>query len=356
MKKGAIAILGICLMVFLCAGPAPAKPIVLKMACHLAETHSAVVNGLVPYLKQIEEVTNGRVKIEKYWGQSLCKNAETMAATTRGAADIGYIGAGFTAGIYNLAEVAALPFLSFPTTKAINGAMWSLQEKFPEIQQEHKKQNLHPLLYYNVGYYFPMTSEKAGPIRTLEDWKGKKLRTLAGPQTDAIKALGAVPVMVPYSDLYVAVERGTVDGINLTYTVIISGGFGEVLKYFTLVPISWGFTFVAMNLDTWNSLPKDIQDAITSISGKKGSELIGANVYDVTKAPALAELKRLEKEGGYKHELIYPPEKEIARWVEVAGKPVWNKWIDRCVKAGGYSRARTQEVLDEFLNLAKEYK
>ena len=69
---------------------------------------------------------------------------------------------------------------------------------------------VHVLVTYTAGLYRLLTTKKQ--VKTLEDIKGLKIRALGGPQTDAMKALGAVPTLVPFPDVYLAMQKGVLDG------------------------------------------------------------------------------------------------------------------------------------------------
>ena len=140
---------------------------------------------------------------------------------------------------------------------------------------------------YSFQNHHPMKVEKAGPIRKLEDFKGKKLRTIAGPPHDAKSALGATPLYIPAPDLYMSLETGVLDGANLPWEVVGKGwNLYEVTAYQTDVNVFYGVYSISINLDTWKRLPADIQKAIMSVSGFVGSRWYCKNYFDTSQAPA----------------------------------------------------------------------
>ncbi|MBW1800962.1 MAG: TRAP transporter substrate-binding protein DctP [Deltaproteobacteria bacterium] len=100
------------------------------------------------------------------------------------------------------------------------------------------------------------------PVRSLADYKGLKIRTLPGLQSQLMEALGANPVFIPQSEVYTAVETGVLDGVSGYSTVgWYQFGIHEITKYC----ITPGFIVPVMNLDVvvnmkaWNKLPPDLQ-------------------------------------------------------------------------------------------------
>jgi len=321
---------------------------------HGAETNYAIQHAIEPWLDAIEKACGGRVKIDRYYAETLCKAADHSAAVTSGIADMSYVVTGYTAGLYPVNEVFSLPFLPTPSAEVHGAASYKALNAIPELQAEMENQNMKLLSYASCGPYIPQTTEKAGPIRTLEDWKGKKLRCLSGPPTEAAKNMGAIPVYVPMSEVYVAVERGVIDGGPFVWETVTGWGNGEIHKYFSEAACWYGVQFVPINLDTWNKLPRDIQDAIMSECGVKGSRFLGYEYFDTAKPMALELFKKLEAEGYPEHEVYDVPKEELDRWIEVGGKPTYEWWANKMAKAGNLSKARALEIIDEVFKLAKD--
>ena len=79
------------------------------------------------------------------------------------------------------------------------------------------------------------TTEKTGPIKTLADYKGKKLRTPARATIWILEKLGGTPVKMPGGEIYLAVERGTLDGAEFSAPgVDWEMGFAEITKYWSV--------------------------------------------------------------------------------------------------------------------------
>jgi len=339
-KKLTMALfVGICL-VFAWPAISSAKAITLRLADQNSEVGWGPVHALQPWAKQVEEATKGAVKIQIYPSQTLCKGKDAWNATKNGIADIGWCFHGYWPGLTPLADVISLPALPFTTAEKGSEVLWKLYEKSPSIQREFQENQI--LMLWTSNPYMLITTKKQ--VKTLEDMKGLKIRMTGGPPTDQMKALGGVPMMIPMPDNYIAMQKGTIDGMGTPWEAVHGFRLYEVVKYYTDTPFPAVYFSMAVNKDKWNSLSKDVQDAIMSVSGLKGSKFWGRNFFDTAKDGVYEKAK----EGGYEINFYHLPANERARWLEVGGKPIWNQWVKK-MKNEGHPEA--QEILDAALEM-----
>jgi TRAP-type C4-dicarboxylate transport system substrate-binding protein len=339
----AMVILG-CSLIF--AGlPAQAEPIKLIYTDHNPPTSYGTIHANAVWLDRLEQATNNRIKIERYFGETLAKGTDAWNATKTGVADIGWCAMGYWPGMAPLTEIIQLPFIPFKSAEQASGILRRLYEKFPEMQKEYE--DVHVLVHYTAGLYRLLTVKKQ--VKTLEDLKGLKIRALGGPQTDGMKALGAVPVMVPFSEAYLALQKGVVDGVITPIGACEIFNFHEVSKYMTHVIISCAAFSVVMNKAKWNSLPPDIKQAITKECGYNACRWLGKNYSDALDDAGNKEIAEFEAKTGHKLVHYTPPREEISRWQKTGGKPTWDAWLAG-VNAKGLPG---QKFLDEFLRLVE---
>ena len=341
-KKRFVKLLGaVCLALFL-SRPATAEVIKLNLAWQDPPQGWGAVQALQPWLKNVEGATKGKVKIDVFYLQTLAKGVDAWNALKSGVADMAWCIHGYWADMTPLAEVIILPSLPFKTGEKGSEVLWRLYEKFPDIQKQFK--DVHVLHFWTSHPYFLITSRKQ--VKTMEDMKGLKIRVTGGPQFEQMKALGAVPVLIPMPDVYQSLEKGVVDGMAAPWEAILSFRLYEIVKYYTLVPLCASYHSVSMNLQKWNSLPKDVQGAMMSVSGLEGSKFWGRHFFDTAEEP----VNELAKKGN--HQLIkytVPPE-EVERWTKVAGEPLWNAWVKK-MEGKGYPVA--PEILNAALEMVK---
>ena len=329
--------------------PAYAQPKVTKLIFTTAhpETSHDVVKFERPFLDSIEKATQGRIVIERYHSESLLKERDFLSGLKTGTCDIAWMPFHLWIGLTPIFEFLTLPFVGFTGgSQQASGIMWRLYEKFPEIRKELDAIG-QPLSFYSVGPYHLITTKKQ--VKTLGELKGLKIRSGGGPPADAMKALGAVPVVVSMPETYLAMQKGVIDGMGISYAGLSMFRQWEVAKYFTVVPMYSMNTSIMVSKDKWKSLPPDIQEQIMSVSGLKASMRYGY-VVDAVKDLVFDEAKKGGKEV---IEYVLPPG-EFATW-QAACKPVWDAWIEKMV-GSGYSRARLQEIIDTTKELINAYK
>ena len=111
------------------------------------------------------------------------------------------------------------------------------------------------------------------PIRTLADLKGMKIRVPSKNTGRVAEAWGATPVSQPISQVYTSMETGVIDGVLVDASVLTSFKLGEVTKYVTRGMNATNSMFMlVMNRDSWKSLGKETQAALTELTGAGLSE------------------------------------------------------------------------------------
>ncbi len=320
-----------------------AKPITLSLSDQNPDTSWGPVHSTQIWVKKIEQATQGKVKIQIYPNQTLAKGNKNWTAVRDGIADMSWNSMTFYTGLAPLTEVVTLPGLPFKTAEAGSEILWKLYTTFPQVRNE--LQDNHVLVLYTNEPFMLQTREKQ--IKTLEDLKGLQIRTVGGPIVDTLKTLGASPIAIPMPDCYVAMQKGTIDGMQSVWEAIPGFRLYEVGKYITTnVPFNSNAFSLVINKKKWASLPKDVKDAITNLSGMEGATFFGRNYFD----SARVEVPKLAEEKGYELNIYNLPEKERQRWIDAGVKPVWEDWVKK-MEAKGHTDAR--KVLDFVLKEAQ---
>jgi TRAP-type C4-dicarboxylate transport system substrate-binding protein len=214
------------------------------------------------YFDEVTKRTNGRVTFEYYYGGVLLKASDVYPGLSRGAVDIGYtVPAAFNPREYPLAGVT-LPFV----TENVQAASYAFRDWYnntPEVQKEFQRNNVHVLLTIPAAENVLWSMKK---VTTAADLKGMRIRTLLGP-ADALVALGATAVTVPYTDAIDLLTRGGVEAISTTpFEQGVKDGLPEMVNYLSPAARMGIFATVitSINLDKWKAMPKDLQEIFTS--------------------------------------------------------------------------------------------
>ena len=322
--------------------PSAAQEIKLSLTHQNAPTSWYISRGINPWIQKVEQATKGRVKIQLYPSQTLVKGADSWKGVKSGVTDIAWCFHGYWPEMTPNADVLTLPFLPYPSAEKGGEVAWKLYEKFPVLQKELA--DVKVLMVWVSSPYFLMTSRKL--VKTLDDLKGMKIRVTGGPPTEQIKALGGVPMLIPQPDNYDALDKGVIDGLATNWEAVHAFRFHEVAPNYTIVPLSAVYFTLVMNKSKWNGLPKDVQDAIMSVSGLKGSMEMGKGTYDSAEQGVMEMIKS----GKYAYNRYDLPPEELARWRKVGGEPIWDDWVKK-METKGNKQAR--ELLNATLELLK---
>jgi TRAP-type C4-dicarboxylate transport system substrate-binding protein len=209
--------------------------------------------------KEIEKRTNGKVKVTYYPGGALLKGPQVYDGVLKGITDVGMSVFAYSRGVFPSMEALDLP-LGFPTGYAATITANDFYNKF-----KPKELNKVKVMYLHAHGPGLLHSKKA--VYKLEDMKGLKVRS-TGFCAKVVAALGGVPVAMGQGGTYEALQKGVVDATFSPMEVLKGWKQAEVIK-FTTECYSIGYTsgmYVIMNLDKWNSLPKDVQKVIEAIN------------------------------------------------------------------------------------------
>ena len=294
-----------------------ADPIVLRFGDDIPKTHPISIYGSKFWMDTVERLTAGRVKFQWYPSGQLGKGRDVLALVQSGAIDIGSIGPSYTPEKLPLSAVAELPGM-FANTCAGSAAAWSLLKPGGLLdQKEYAPLGLHVVFGFTNPPYEVQTVKRA--VAVPADMQGLRLKTLGGASDEAALKLGAVPVQMAVPDLFLGLQRGTVDGRFGAFTSVYANSTQDVLSHSTVGADIGGFMLTTFIGDKrWKSLPPDIQQAMLQAGDETWTSYCKQVDEDTAKQAALLH----EKNHWVLHEVT--PE-ELAMWHKVLD-PVANSW------------------------------
>ena len=263
-----------------------------------------------PMLEDLKKKTNGRITSTMYAGAALGKGPEHYDIVAKGLSDMGYFTATWTPGRFPLTDVLSLAAWVDGKDVAtdIGNAMYKrvLQQEFPGVKMVELNGCIQAFLWTKK------------PVRTLEDVKGKRIRSPGGFQTNYIKAIGAEPIFMPLGDVYLAMETGTVDGLVTCPPLVISGKLYEVAKHGVVATFGCVSEGVIMNEGSWKRTPEDLKPTVDTVC-QNPFHTTGGLTRDVYKK-MLAELT------DKKVEFYNLPLNEAERWYDRFREET-RKWV-----------------------------
>lgn len=276
----------------------------------------------------IHERTDGRVEIEIVYAGGLGKANEILTLAGRGAVDMASGIPGFYADQLLFWKAYQLPFVFSSTEQAVEVSNKSY-EAFPYFAKELERMNLRFLMHQPLGSYY-MTGKDAG-CDTVANLDGRKIRSFGADVPRAHSAVGGVPVTIGTTDIYEALERGTLDYSFLSRGVIASNRWYEVAKNNCGPVMSIAGHIIVMGTRAWDKLPADIQEIILDVAAQSQSEYIEwSNAYEE------AAMQKIEEGGGTFSEI---PEEELTYWKAVA-PDFLEDWVSDMTKRGLGEEAR----------------
>ncbi len=233
------------------------QPIVIKFS-HVVAADTPKGKGAEYFKKLTDERLAGKVKVEVYANSSLYKDKEEVEALQLGsvqmlAPSLAKFG---PLGVKEF-EVFDMPFIFDDyegLNKVVDGAVGT------DLLKKLEPKGFIGLGYWDNGFK-SMTANK--PIHKPEDMKGLKMRIQSSKVLDAeMRALGALPQVLAFSEVYQAMQTGVVDGNENTISNIYTQKMNEVQKYLTQTEHGYIGYAVIVNKKFWDGLPADIRTTL----------------------------------------------------------------------------------------------
>lgn len=290
------------------AGAASAQsPIVIKFS-HVVAPDTPKGKGSLKFQELAQKYTGGRVKVEVYPNSQLYKDKEELEALQLGAvqmlapslAKFGPLGV-------REFEVFDLPFI-IPDKAALARITTGPVGKGLLAKLEPK--GIKGLAFWDNGFKI-MTANK--PMHKVADFQGLKMRIQSSKVLEAeMRALGAIPQVLAFSEVYQAMQTGVVDGNENTPSNCYTQKMHEVQKHATISNHGYIGYAVIVNKKFWDGLPEDVRaqldramteatDYANSISQQENDEAIEAmkkagttTFYELTPDERAEWMKALE--------------------------------------------------------------
>jgi TRAP-type C4-dicarboxylate transport system substrate-binding protein len=256
--------------------------------------------------------------------------------------DISNIIAGFTPGLFPLAEALELPHL-FPSAE-INGRVST--EVLNKYAAKTELKDVKLLWVLGMTSQNPQSSRE---LKKLEDYRG--LKTLAEGKIDAqiIEAIGGSPVPMPMPEVFTGLQTGLIQCVNMSWEGTMAFKIHEATKYRVKYDMYSKAFLVIMNLGVWNSLPKDIQQIFEKNGGPDQGALSGKAFEDACNGILMGPIGEYDKKMGNPGLYVLPPD-EAARWTK-ATAPVIDKWVKEKQDKGLPGKA----IVDDIKSLVQKY-
>jgi TRAP-type C4-dicarboxylate transport system substrate-binding protein len=317
----------------------PANSENIKMKLHtFGSPKNPETNWIFAPLKaDLERHTGGTLSLQVYFGMALGgKPRDLISQVENGVVEMSYTLPAYHAGRFPILTGLELPFIG-QSGEIFSQVAWDWLEKYAHV--EFKNLKVVTLNAIDVGVLH--TTKR--PVRTLEDFKGLKLRVAGRYIGMAVTALGGVPVQMPLPAVYESLARGQTQGMMIPWMITIPFKYAEVTKYHTDVPIYHTLLLTAMNMNTWNKLDATQKKAVEMSTGKSYATRYGAkwdSMADPGRQIAIKKGNEITKLSAAKE----------ARW-RAAARGAHEAWMSDMDRKG----LDGKQMFADMLDLVKKY-
>src|SRR6266536_654230 len=278
----AVAALGAALA-FVPVSPAIAQT-TLKMNISVSQnSHYGV--AVDTFAREVEARAGGRYKIQNFYSGALGAERESIEAIQLGTLDLTMTSTGPVPNFVPEIAILDIPFLfrDYAHARAVlDGPIGQdLLNKFPA-------KGIQALAWGENGFRH-MTNSKR-PVNTPDDLKGLKMRTMENPvHMQAYKAFGIIPTPMAFTEVFTALQQGTVDGQENPLSVIEAAKLDQVQKYMTMTGHVYSPALILMNKAQWDKLSAADKEAFMAAA----KEAVRANRarIDEDERKAVADLR-----------------------------------------------------------------
>ncbi len=286
----------------------------IRLSVHVPATHLIWKKMIQPWTEVVEKESNGKLVIKPYLGGVLHSARDGFKAVRGNVTDLAMCYPVWSPAGFHLNHVFGLPF-AFPNASV---AARVAEELYPiYLKEEYEKKDIY-LAFYSAMATYDLISRS--PVRNLQDLKGMKVRSPAGPMAEAVKKLGAVPVFMSIAEVYPALQRGMIDAVLTPNFAGYAYRFFEIAKNVTELNFGLSASAWGLNPKTFDALPMDLKKQLYALLRLESQ--YWANAMDKQNA---ASRVRNKKEG---INVITLAPDEMKKW-RTRIEPLWEEFIKK---------------------------
>ncbi len=325
------------------AAPAPSAPSVTwKMAMPAVGPNGIIGQAYQWWGQEVEKRTQGRVKIQFFWSESLLAQKDMLTGLANGVADACIVGLSYFPAQNALGLVTEFPYNSSDPW-ALMMAMDELYDTNADVKNDLEKNGVVRIGGWTTG---PFQLFLGSPFNGLADLKGKSIRSGGGARTPMWQKLGANPVSMTSGELYDAMDRKVIYGFENTLVLADDQKQGDVVK--TVVLENGGAvsaSFIGVNKDVWAKLSEAVRNTLLQLRAD----------FDAHLAKTLLDNQEAVTEKWKKAGITFvaPSAGDMATLKEAAQEAV-KATVEKQEKAVG-SSGKAKAVFDQFQSLVKKY-
>lgn len=245
------------------------QPIQITLSTYLPPTYEYIHKPVENFIKRVETESKGRVKFKLFHSGQLYDGYQELPAISRGDVDMSNI-----TGTYASGAVPALNFLTLPFNfKDVDHMRRAVDAGLLDLGINKEMAEKHNTVVLGMTAFDPYEFwSKRGPILTAADVKGKVWATTGSADARAIQLLGGSPTGMSSSELYLALDRGVIDGTPRPMITGTGRSLFDVAKHLSLATFAVDSSILVINKKKFDSLPADIQDILRRAAKERDKE------------------------------------------------------------------------------------
>lgn len=208
------------------------------------------------FAKLVGERTKGQIKIEVYHDALLIPGNQILDAVSKGKIEMGFLSESYYTGTFPVLNYGSVPYM-FDGYEHIKKAIPGMLKVLAPFWKE---KNIVEIGLTPGG--FNGYASKSKLYKVPGDMKGKNVRTYSKATARMVELSGGSPVNMGGDEVYLALQRGVVDATYMPPTSIAERKLYEVTSYYSYCVPATATLFIAVSLDIWNKLSKDLQDIL----------------------------------------------------------------------------------------------
>lgn len=297
---------------------------------YLPQSYTALSYGSNGFVERLD--ASDAVAVDFYDSGKLLKADEQLPALRDGAIDFMFHTTSYVTRSIPILGITGLPnvvdaLYRNPERLAVGSPLFEL------IDAELARQDLH-CLSLGGGILEPeyIWSTEAAPIRSIADVDGKKIRVVGFEATGALERMGAAAVRIPSSELYLALQRGTVDAAVANISTINGRSLQEQLAYVYKLPVTAYGIGIFVTPRRWERMADDVRAAMTEAAAwfdANNASHANGTIYETEFWPKMREagIEEIDAAPESLAALDEASEAVVAAWLEEVGEETGRRAI-----------------------------
>lgn len=229
------------------------EPATIRLAYNLPPSHHISV-GVEEFAKNVMEKSDGQVEVKVYPNGQLLTDKDMNQSVISGGIEIGVNSSTMWATMIPAMGIFDVPYIFESYEEAGEQLGGNMGDK---LNAEMQKRGAKILMFADYGYIQFANNKRE--LKSPEDFSGLKIRSIGNLPSELIKEYGASPVFMGGGEVYMALQRNTVDGATSGTTAMVQRNYNEVVDYLTINNYAYTEFIVAINNDFWEDLPEKTQ-------------------------------------------------------------------------------------------------